>query len=284
MREKCKPRPPVHCAAAGELLHSRPTVKRSQIALQLYTLREFCRDRRALADTCRRIREIGYEAVQVSGVDRSVVPETEIRAIGAEHGLTICATHEGSEEILQNPARVVERLQQIGCSLTAYPFPKGFDLSDEAAVGQLIRALENAGQVLADAGLVLAYHHHHHEFRRQGGQLILEKILAETSPRHLQAELDTYWVQFGGGNPVSWCEQVTGRLPIIHLKDYRINAQSQVEFAEVGSGNLDMPAIIRAAEKAGCRWFAVEQDTCAGDPFEAITRSFRYLQGLCEPA
>lgn len=255
-------------------------MKLQQIALQLYTLREHCKDRDALDETCRRVAEIGYRTVQVSGVNREAVPEAEIRAICEKHGLTICATHEASDEIRHQPERVIERLRALGCTLTAFPFPNGVDFTDEAAITSLIKDLDRSGKVLADAGIVLAYHNHHHEFRKLGGRPILERIYEETDARHLQGEPDTYWVQYGGSDPVAWCRKLAGRLPIIHLKDYRINTESKPEYAEIGAGNLDMPAIIKAAEASGCTWFAVEQDSCPGDPFDSIAQSFRYLSTL----
>ena len=46
---------------------------------------------------------------------------------------------------------------------------------------------------------------------------------------------------------------------------------------EIGSGNLDWPRLIPAAEKSGCQWFIVEQDTCPGDPFDSLKSSFDHL-------
>jgi sugar phosphate isomerase/epimerase len=255
-------------------------MQRSQIALQLYTLRDHCRSRDAFVETCRRVAEIGYQAVQVSGIDRAILPEREIAAVCRDHALTICASHEAADEILARPADVVRRLRDLGCTMTAYPYPKDIDFASEAGVAKLIAQLEAAGRVLADAGMVLAYHNHQIEFRRLNGTLLLERIFAETSPQHLAAELDTYWVQFGGGDPASWCRRLTHRLPLLHLKDFRINAENQIEFAEVGSGNLNFPEIIGAAEAAGCQWFIVEQDRCPGDPFVSIAQSFQYLVSL----
>lgn len=254
----------------------------SQIALQLYTLRDHCRTRDAFVATCRRVAEIGYQAVQVSGIDRAILPERELAAVCRDHALTICASHEASDEILARPDAVVRRLRDLGCKFTAYPFPRDIDFSSETAVRQLIAQLEAAGKVLHDAGLVLAYHNHQIEFRRLDGRIILERIFAETTPHHLMAELDTYWVQYGGGNPTAWCRRLAGRLPLIHLKDLRINAENQIEFAEVGAGNLDIPEIIGAADEAGCEWFIVEQDQCPGDAFASVEQSFRYLVSLAD--
>lgn len=255
-------------------------MKTDQIAIQLYTLRDYLKTPKDFADSCRKVAEIGYRAVQVSGVDYAVVPPAEIARICADHGLVICATHEQGQTILDSPQQVIDTLGTMGTTLTAYPFPAGIDFTSVESVAGLIAGLEASGTALAAAGMILAYHNHHHEFRRLGGQLILERIYNETSPASLQGEPDTYWVQYGGGDPVAWCKKLAGRLPIIHLKDYRVNNDNGIEFCEVGQGNLDMPRILEEAERSGCRWFCVEQDTCPGDPFDSIRASYEYLAGL----
>lgn len=247
-----------------------------QVALQLYTLRDSLQTPREIAATLRRVREIGYRAVQVSGL--GPIEPGELREILNGEGLTLCATHEPAEEILGAPERVVERLEVLGCTLTAYPYPRGIDFGSEKDVKGLIQKLDHAGEVLARAGKTLLYHNHQHEFRTLGGKLILERIYVEADPRHLQGELDTYWVQYGGGDPVAWCEKLTGRLPVLHLKDYKVGVDNQPTFAEIGGGNLDFRAIVAAAEASGCRWFAVEQDTCEGDPFDSVRKSLEYIR------
>ena len=92
---------------------------------------------------------------------------------------------------------------------------------------------------------------HQIEFRRLSGKPILEILFEETDPRYLQAEIDTYWVQNGGGDPVAWCHKLKGRLPILHMKDYTVNASNlEPTFAEIGNGNLAWKPIIAAAEAA----------------------------------
>jgi len=251
-----------------------------QVALQLYTLRDSLKTPSDIAAALRRVREIGYRAVQVSGL--GPIEPGELREMLDGEGLTLCATHESADEILDAPERVVERLRALGCDLTAYPYPRGVDFGSEGSVQELIQKLDHAGKVLAQAGMTLCYHNHQHEFRRLGDRLILERIYGETDPRHLQGEIDTYWVQYGGGDPVAWCEKLSGRLPILHLKDYQVGVDNQPTFAEIGRGNLDFKAIVAAAEASGCRWFAVEQDTCEGDPFDSVRESFEYIRAhLC---
>ncbi len=257
-------------------------MKTSQLAAQLYTCRDLLQTPADIATTLRRVRTVGYTAVQVSGM--GPIPEDELMTILDGEGLECCATHEPSKVILAEPERVVERLARLRCRYTAYPYPSDIDLTDPAAVATFISQLDHAGSVLAAAGQTLCYHNHHQEFRHLGGRVILDLIYEGTSPTHLQGEPDTYWIQFGGGDPVAWCEKLAGRLPLLHLKDYMVDAQNNVTMCEIGAGNLDWARIVSAGEKSGCAWFIVEQDTCPGDPVDSLAQSYRYLaENICAP-
>ena len=253
-------------------------MKINQVALQLYTLRDFLQTPADIAATLKRVRAIGYPAVQVSGL--GAIAEEELVKILAGEGLICCGTHEPGDTILKEPQRVVERLRKLNTKITAYPWPAGVNFDTLDSVKAFCRQLDAAGKVLHDAGLVLCYHNHHIEFRRVAGKTALEIIYAET--KYVQGEPDTYWIQHGGGDPVEWCDRLKGRLPIIHLKDYTVTADNKATYAEIGSGNLNWKRIIAAADAAGCQWFAVEQDTCPGDPFESVKKSFDYIrENLC---
>lgn len=249
-----------------------------QFAVILYTLRDHFKTRDDALRSLDKIAAIGYRSIQVSGIDPTLFTEEELLNATRERGLSICATHEPSDRIRKEPEKVIERLKKLGVRYTAYPSPVGVDMADEGQVTELIGDLDNAGRLFQEAGLVLCYHNHHLEFYRQGERTVLQRIYEETNPSHLQGELDTFWVQAGGASILQWIDRLKGRLPLLHLKDYRLNQQLEREFAEIGHGNMDFPAIISAAEKAGCEHFIVEQDTCPGDPFDSIAKSLSYIQ------
>lgn len=69
-------------------------------------------------------------------------------------------------------------------------------------------------------------------------------------------------------------------MPCLHLKDYAFTAEDKPAFSEIGSGNLDWHRILPAAHRSGCQWLIVEQDTCPGDPFVSIRKSFEYLKSM----
>ena len=249
-----------------------------QVALITYTIRDAIKTPEGFRESMAKLAKIGYKAVQISGIPSELMSPGKIATICAENGLTICATHEPAEMILNEPERIVARLKALGCKYTAYPFPTGVDFSDAASREELIEKLDRAGAVLREAGLVLTYHNHACEFYKYEGKTALQHIYDETNPLNLHAEIDTYWVQLGGGDPVKWCERLHGRLPLLHMKDVGVREGNDPIMHEIGSGNLDFKAIVKAAEASGCEWFIVEQDTCPGDPFDSLKTSFDYIQ------
>lgn len=255
-------------------------MKVSQIAAQLYTLRDHLKTPADIAASLRKVRQTGYEAVQLSGM--GPIDEAELNRILAGEGLVCCATHEDPNMILDQTDAVIEHLHKLNCAYTAYPYPAGVDFSTLENVLQLAAKLDKAGKKMRKAGQVLTYHNHAMELTRLEGKTALDWIYEKSGRKNLLGEIDTYWIQHGGGDPVAWCKKLKKRLPLIHLKDYTVRDNAPA-FAPVGHGNLNMPAIIKAAEKAGCLWFIVEQDNAYGrDPFDELAASFNYLKTLAE--
>jgi sugar phosphate isomerase/epimerase len=251
-------------------------MKIDQVALQLYTLRDYLKTPADIRVTLKKVKAIGYPAVQVSGL--GPIPEAELVEILHGEGLVLCATHEPGDVIRKTPEKVVERLAKLGCRYTAYPWPAGVDWSKPEDIKSLVTDLDHAGAVLRQAGQVLCYHNHGVELTPVQGTTALDYIYRETHPLNLQGEIDTYWIQYGGADPVAWCRQLKGRLPLLHLKDYTVKTDGQPTFASVGAGNLNWPAILAAAGDSGCEWYIVEQDTTPGDPFDAVRQSLDYIR------
>lgn len=253
-------------------------MKINQIAAQLYTVRDYLKTPADVAVSLKKIRQIGYEAVQVSGM--GPIDEAELNRILAGEGLICCATHEDGNKILNETEVIIERLQKLNCRYTAYPWPAGVDFSTLQNVLDLTAKLDAAGKKMRKAGQVLTYHNHGIELMHVDGKPALDWIYEKSNKKNLQGEIDTFWIQNGGADPVAWCKKLKNRLPLIHLKDYTV-MEHKPSFAAVGQGNLNMPAIVKAAEKAGCEWFIVEQDDCYGrDPFDNLAISYAYLKGL----
>jgi len=126
-------------------------------------------------------------------------------------------------------------------------------------------------------GFELAYHNHAFEFTLFDGKSGFDIFWGASDYKLLKSELDVYWVARGGADPVAWIKRLSGRLLAVHLKDMASGADSK--FAPVGSGILDMTAILAAAKAAGAHFQVVEQDNTYGtNPLEAARESLENLK------
>jgi len=229
-------------------------------------------------ETLQKVARIGYTAVQISAF--GPVDPREVAKAVQEAGLKVAATHMAWSRFLAETDAVIEEHRIWGCEHAAIGGLPGEYFSLEG----LQRFLDELGPVaekLAAAGIDFSYHNHHHELARYGKKTWLEMLLERADPRHLKVEIDTHWIQRGGGDPAAWIRRYPGRQPLLHLKDMTITPEREVRFAEVGEGNLNWPAILSAAAESGVRWYLVEQDECYGrDPFESLAISFRNLRAM----
>lgn len=250
-------------------------MNKTQIAAQLYTLRDSLKTPADIAKTLTEVRKIGYQAVQVSGL--GPIDAKDLALLLEDNGLFCCSSHEPAAAILNQTDDVIGKLKILGCPTVAIP-AIGEEYRSADGFRRLAAEASKAGEKMKLAGIELMYHNHAFEFEKYDGRLGLEILYEASDPKFLQAEIDTYWVQFGGGNPVDWCGRVRNRMPVVHLKDYAFYKDSGPGFAEIGNGNLDFKGIIAACEQGKVRWYAVEQDTCRRPPIESLRISFEYIR------
>jgi sugar phosphate isomerase/epimerase len=257
----------------------------SQLAVQMYTLRDHAKTPEDLATTCRRLAEMGWSAVQMSAV--WMEDFATVRQILDDAKLSCVATHVRPPDAAWNePDRVADELKTLGCDLTAVGgfFPSGDDFN-EANWSAWIEKFNDGVIKLKERGVRFGYHNHSHEWAKLGGKDDYESrtamdLLVEKLHPDAWFELDTYWIAHAGGSPTAWLKKLAGRVPLIHVKDLAVTSEKEPYMAEVGVGNLDWPSILGAAKDAGVNTFCVEQDTTYRDPFDSLETSLKNLQAI----
>lgn len=241
------------------------------VALQPYTVRdELARD---YLGTLSRIAEIGYKGLEIgpppAGISTDAFKQHIERA-----GLQVIGTHAPLAQLTDGLDALVAYLQEVGGSYLAlsHRFASRQEVLDAA------RQFDQIGARCRERGVQFLYHNHNWEFTRFDGEYAYDILLQATSPNLLKMELDTYWVQRGGADPVEYLRRLHGRCPLLHIKD--MEPGDEQFFAEVGEGVLDWPAIFREAEAAGTEWLVVEQDRSRRPVFESIAISYRNLQAM----
>ncbi|MDF2922231.1 MAG: sugar phosphate isomerase/epimerase [Paenibacillaceae bacterium] len=255
-------------------------MKRSQIAAQLYTLREYAKTAEDLDQTLAKVAKIGYKSVQVSGV--GPIDSAQILASTERYGLSICATHYGYEKLTEDLDTVISEHKLWNCKYVGIgSMPAAYRKAGREGYEQFAREFSKIGERLQEEGLQFIYHNHRFEFECFEGLTGIEWLMQASDPEDFHFELDTYWAQAGGVDPAQWIYWLNGRMKVVHLKDMAIVDDQQV-FAEIGQGNMNWDSIIRACREIGTEWYIVEQDVCRRDPFESLAMSYRYLAELAD--
>lgn len=248
------------------------------IGAQLYTCRQYMQTIDDIAKTLKKIADIGYTAVQLSAI--GPVDPKELAKVVSDLGLTVAATHEPWDKFQNNIDELIAEHKIWNCT---HPAVGGLSENYRSADGvkQFLDELAPVAEALAAEGMDFSYHNHSHELVRYGEKTWLEMLYEQGDPKQLKAEIDTYWIQHGGGDPVAWIKKCAGREPILHLKDMKITVDRKQLYAEIGQGNLNWPAILQAAEQGGVEYYLVEQDDCYDrDPIDSLEISYRYLKEM----
>jgi len=244
------------------------------LSVQLYTVRNSLTTPEAVAESLKKIRAIGYRFVEVSSLEH--IPTPQAKAMLEEAGLQVSAIHLDHAPLLANLDECLEQCRIFGTNnIILSMMPEEYAQQGRDGFQRFIDEAAPLCEKVRAAGFTISYHNHNYEFTRFDNRPALEWIF--DSIPCLGAEIDTHWIQMGGGDPVVWIRKVAGRMNSVHLKDFTVEMWTPI-FAEVGQGSLNWSEIIPACHEAGVEFFVVEQDECRRDPFESLKLSYEFLK------
>lgn len=231
-----------------------------QIGAQMYSVRDHCQEPAEMLKCMKELKAIGYNTCQLSGHNKAFTAE-QLKGMLDESGLTCACTHISFQEMEEDTDKVIKNHKILEC---AYPgiggLPGEFRTSPEGYIEFAKRASKVAEKML-DNGQHFIYHNHAFEFYRfpEVGKTGLE-LLMENSSDAVQFELDMFWVQMGGGNPLDYIEKVRGRMDVAHFKEMNGTPENKNVIAPIGAGNMNWTAIMKACDDIGVKYAMIEQD------------------------
>ncbi len=237
------------------------------VALQLYSVREAAAQ--DFAGVLKKVAAMGYAGVEPAGLHG--MPPAELRQRLDDLGLTVCSMH-GGLPTEENIDEIVETAKTLGYSRHV----SGFGRDAFATRDTLLEAAEKAqaaAELLKPAGLTMNIHNHWWEFENRFDGAYGHQIFMDAAP-DVYAEIDTYWVKVGGGDPAAVVTSYGERAPLLHIKDGPGNREAAM--TAVGAGAMDWDNVLASASDA-TEWLIVELDRCDTDMMQAVTDSFRYL-------
>jgi sugar phosphate isomerase/epimerase len=236
-----------------------------RLTLQLYTLRDQLSE--DLEGTLDKVESIGLEYVELAGTYGKCA--SDWKSMLDARGLKVSGSHVGLDLIESDLDAVIRDNQTLENPYVIVPW-----VSKERFAGKwdaFGKDLEAYGKKLKEAGLKLAYHNHDFEFAGDG----LTALYASSDPDLVKAELDLAWIAIAGDDPVAWINKLSGRVPLIHLKDF--DPAKTPRWTPAGQGTLDYDSILAAARAANVEFGGIELDESPIPPIEAVKASYDYL-------
>jgi sugar phosphate isomerase/epimerase len=250
------------------------------IGLQLYSLRDqFKKD---VPGTLDLVKSFGIKYVELAGT-YGLAPG-DFRKQLASRGLNPIAGHFGYDEYRKDPEAVAKQAQELGLKYAGCAWIPHEGDFNESTCREAIATFNKAGEALARHGMKFFYHIHGYEFQPYKDGTLLDLLIQETDPKLVTFEMDIFWVVFPNQDPVKLFEKYSKRWELVHLKDMKketptgaLTGSTDVKNdAALGAGKMDMPAIMRAAKKAGVKWYFIEDESPWSET--QIPLSLRYLE------
>lgn len=247
-----------------------------RIGAQYYTVRGTLKTIEDFETTCQKVREMGYQVVQISGTPLGAA---EMKEVLDKYGLKVVVTHRSFDDFKNNLEEVIAYNQTLGCEICGVGAMPLEARTNTQELDAFIRDANEIAKELRKRGLYFGYHNHQLEFAKLDGKRTIDRLIEETNPDEFMFIVDTYWVQVGGENPAAFIKKLGKRAMAVHFKDLCILADDAFKtmMCEVGEGNLNWDEIIAACEEAGTKWALVEQDICRRDPLDCLKMSYDYL-------
>jgi sugar phosphate isomerase/epimerase len=269
------------CARAGvgtstAAAATRGATSPNMIGLQLYTVRDQLQT--DFEGTLAKVAQIGYKNMEFAGYYNRT-PE-QVRATLDKLGLVSTSSHIGAPLLRQDAAGQIKAAKTIGqdyITLPSYSFGK-----DLAGWRKGVAEFNQWGAMCRDAGLKLAYHNHNFEFAPLDGTTGYDILQNEVDPKLVDFELDLYWANFAGQDPLTLFAKHPGRFTMWHVKDMVVT-DDRKGMSPVGKGTLDFKSYFAHAQQSGLKHFFVEHDSAAqypGGSLASIEASYQYLHQL----
>ncbi|MDF2720041.1 MAG: sugar phosphate isomerase [Paenibacillus sp.] len=246
-----------------------------KIGVQMYTLRE--ETSKDFVGALRKVAEEGFAGVEFAGYGG--MEADKLKALLDELGLQAIGSHVGIGRLREALDEEIAFNKTIGSSYIVCPGLGKEYRDSEEAWRNTFGLLEEIGRKCAEQGIAFGYHNHAFELEeRVGGETALDALFGTAPADAVKVELDSAWVYAAGYDPVSYIGKFAGRIPLVHFKDLRKTEEGKWLTVELGSGEVDLLAIAKAADNAGTEWLIYEQDNTQNAPFVALANSMKWIK------
>jgi sugar phosphate isomerase/epimerase len=268
--------------AAGGCALFQKRLFTGQVGLQLYSVRDqMAKD---IPGTLSEVHYWGVKYVELAGTYKQT-PE-EFKKELTSQGLDAVSGHFSYDEWKKDPEAVVREAQKLGLVYVGCAWIPHSGNFTEKDCRETAQVFNHCGEVAAKHQMHFFYHTHGYEFQPYDDGTLFDLLMRETDPRNVKFEMDIFWVAYAGQDCVALLKKYPGRWDLMHLKDMSkslktgllTGSASVTNDVVFGTGQLDLPAILRAAQSVGVKWYFIEDESPVS--MQQIPLSLKYLHDL----
>jgi sugar phosphate isomerase/epimerase len=250
--------------------------------LQTYTYRvSMKKDVAATLDT---IRALGITDLECGVFPGKTLEES--RKLLDERGLRCSSFGAGYQDLIDKTAEVGRKAKAMGADYVMLAWIRKGPEFTLAQAEEAVKNFNRFGKQLKDEfGLTFCYHNHGYEFVKHGDGTLMDYLIQNTDPRYVSFEMDLLWTVFPGADPAALLTKYGNRWKLMHLKDLRKGVEGNLSGGTptendvaLGTGQVDMPAVLKAARKAGIRHYYIEDESPIY--YQQVPQSMAYLKSL----
>jgi sugar phosphate isomerase/epimerase len=264
------------------LLIAAWNLKAQPIGIQLYSLREqFPKD---VAGTLALIRSWGITELEGGGTYG--LSQEEFNQLLAKHGMKVVSVGADFNDLDKDVDKVIKNAKDFHAPFVMCAWvPHNGDVFTLADADKAIEVFNRAGEKLAKEGLSFCYHPHGYEFSKYGKGTLFDYMAEKINPKFANFEMDVYWVKQSGTDPMKFFKKYATRIKLMHLKDRKpgtpdsSSGHADVETNVVlGSGDVGIAALMKAARKAGVKHYFIEDESSR--VVQQVPQSLTFLKSI----
>lgn len=304
----------VAAAMASDALAYASTAKGRAWGVQLFSIPQMVAN--DFPGTLKKLHEYGYRELEFFGPYSFSDPATIERWVGLaaqlgikqnafygykisevnkmlkDNGLKSPSVHLDILTLRSNMTAAMSEFKKLGVKYVVIPTLMDEKWSSADDFKKYADEFNKLGKQMSDYGIQFVYHNHGFEHVVLNGEMPMDILLKNTDPKYVTFELDIFWMQAAGSNPIEYLKKYPGRFKLMHVKD----AAEKVRFAgdgstpdqwmavfskmaDPGTGVFDIKGIVESAVQSGTQHFFLERDLTP-TPEETLKNSYQYLSQL----
>jgi sugar phosphate isomerase/epimerase len=269
--------------ATGTLM-ADPTVGtgatfKGPVGLQLYSLRDSFKN--DVPGTLDKVKAMGFKYVELAGTYG--LQPVDFKQLLDDRGLVPVAAHFSLDLYQKDVDSIIREAKTFGVKYVGaawIPHQGPFTMDQALTTAKTFNTI---GKAVAAQGLRFYYHNHGYEFQPHLAGTLMDVLIQKTDPKYVTFQMDLLWTRFPGHDPAALLLKYPGRWELMHLKDLKKGVKGDLSGGTdvrndvtLGTGQIDFPAVLKAARKSGVKWYFIEDESPSVE--QQVPKSLEYLE------